>query len=124
MAEHNDLGTWGEKLAADYLIRQGYTIKERDWRYNHRDLDLIALTEDNTMLVIVEVKTRRGEGPLQPQQAVDKRKIRNLAYAANDYIHLNNVENDVRFDIISVIGTSRENAVIEHIKDAFNPLLL
>ena len=43
MAEHNDLGKWGEDLAADYLQRKGYMILERDWKSGHRDLDIIAL---------------------------------------------------------------------------------
>lgn len=124
MAEHNDLGKWGEDVAADYLIRKGYTVKERDWRYNHRDLDLVVLSPDMTTLVIVEVKTRRGEGPLEPQQAVDRRKIRNLACAANDYVRLFDIEMEVRFDIVTVTGISRKTARVEHIEHAFNPLLL
>lgn len=124
MAEHNELGKWGEDVAADYLIRKGYTVKDRNWKYNRRDLDLVVLSPDMTTLVIVEVKTRRGEGPLEPQQAVDRRKIRNLACAANDYVRLFDIETEVRFDIVTVTGSCRENARIEHIEDAFNPLLL
>ena len=43
MASHNELGKWGEDVAATYLERQGYTIMERDWKSGHRDLDIIAL---------------------------------------------------------------------------------
>ena len=32
MAEHNDLGKWGEDEAALYLEDEGYTIIDRDWR--------------------------------------------------------------------------------------------
>lgn len=124
MAAHNDLGEWGENLAADYLVRKGYTIKDRDWKHNRRDLDIVAFTPDMTTIVFVEVKTRRGEGPLLPEQAVDRKKIRNIAYAANDYVRLFNIESELRFDIISVTGISPENARVEHIEDAFNPLLL
>ena len=56
MASHNELGKWGEDIAADYLQRQGYTIIERNWKSGHRDLDIIAL--DGQTLVIAEVKTR------------------------------------------------------------------
>lgn len=58
MASHNELGKWGEDVAADYLLRQGYTILERDWKSGHRDLDIIAL--DGDTVVFVEVKTRRN----------------------------------------------------------------
>ena len=46
MAEHNDLGKWGEQVAVDYLQRKGYEILERDWKSGHRDLDIIALDGD------------------------------------------------------------------------------
>lgn len=46
MAEHNDLGKWGEDEAALYYEDRGYEILERDWKVGKRDIDLIALTED------------------------------------------------------------------------------
>ena len=46
MAEHNELGKWGEDEAARFLQRKGFTILERDWRVGKRDLDIIALKED------------------------------------------------------------------------------
>ncbi|ERJ99146.1 YraN family protein [Hoylesella pleuritidis] len=123
MAQHNDLGKWGEEQAATFLERKGYTICDRDWRAGHRDLDIIALNEDQTILVIVEVKTRTSAELNEPEEAVNKKKIRNIGNAANLYLKQFNVEYDVRFDIVSVTGTSDSNAKIEHIIDAFNPLL-
>ena len=123
MAQHNDLGKWGEEQAATFLERKGYTICDRDWRAGHRDLDIIALNEDQTILVIVEVKTRTSAELNEPEEAVNRKKIRNIGNAANLYLKEFNVEYDVRFDIVSVTGTSDSNAKIEHIIDAFNPLL-
>lgn len=57
MAEHNELGKWGEDEAARFLQRKGFSILERDWRVGKRDLDIIALKEDGKLLVFVEVKT-------------------------------------------------------------------
>ena len=50
MAEHNELGTWAETLAAAYLEKKGYQILERDWKSGHRDLDIISIvgTPDTT----------------------------------------------------------------------------
>lgn len=123
MAQHNDLGKWGEEQAATFLERKGYTICDRDWRAGHRDPDIIALNEDQTILVIVEVKTRTSAELNEPEEAVNRKKIRNIGNAANLYLKQFNVEYDVRFDIVSVTGTSDSNAKIEHIIDAFNPLL-
>lgn len=61
MAEHNELGKWGEDEAARFLQRKGFSILERDWRVGKRDLDIIALKEDGKLLVFVEVKTRRND---------------------------------------------------------------
>lgn len=86
MAEHNDLGKWGEDEAALYLEDEGYTIIDRDWRLGRRDLDILAYTPDGNTLVVVEVKTRTGEEYQQPEEAVTPGKMRNLAIAANAYV--------------------------------------
>ena len=59
MAQHNELGKWGEDIAQDFLRQNGYRILYRDWKYGHRDLDLVAI--DNDVLVIVEVKTTENQ---------------------------------------------------------------
>ena len=124
MAEHNDLGKWGEDEAAPYYEDRGYEILERDWKVGKRDIDLIALTEDKDTLVFVEVKTRQNNDLQEPEEAVDVKKMRNLAIAANAYVKLHGLDMDVRFDIISVIGKCSCVESIECFEDAFNPLLI
>ena len=75
MAQHNDFGKWGEDLAVHYLSEKGYAILERDWRYGHKDIDIIAISDDT--LVFVEVKTRRNDTFMRPEQSVDWKKIKN-----------------------------------------------
>ena len=84
MAEHNDKGQWGERLAAEYLERKGFRILWRDWRDGHRDLDIVAVDADQ--LVVVEVKTRRAGSFLAPELAVDARKRRALRRAADAFL--------------------------------------
>lgn len=124
MAEHNDLGKWGEDEAAQFLERKGYIILERDWRMGKRDLDIVALTEDQTTLVVVEVKTRRNDDYQEPEEAVDRCKMRNLAVATNAYVKAKDLRQDIRFDVVSVIGSKSHVEDIVHIEDAFNPLLI
>ena len=124
MAEHNDLGKWGEDEAALYYEDKGYEILERDWKVGKRDIDLIALTEDKDTLVFVEVKTRQNNDLQEPEEAVDVKKMRNLAIAANAYVKLHGLDMDVRFDIISVIGKCSCVESIECVEDAFDPLLI
>lgn len=124
MAEHNDFGKWGEDEAAHFLERKGYVILEKDWRLGKRDLDIIALTEDQSTIVFVEVKSRDNNAFQEPEEAVDVPKMRNLAIAANGYIKQNGISLDVRFDIISIVGKISHLESISHIEDAFNPLLI
>ena len=124
MAEHNDLGKWGEDEAALYYEDRGYEILERDWKVGKRDIDLIALTEGKDTLVFVEVKTRQNNDLQEPEEAVDVKKMRNLAIAANACVKLYGLDMDVRFDIISVIGKCSCVESIECFEDAFNPLLI
>ena len=115
MAAHNELGRWGEDVAANYLLRKGYTIIERDWRSGHRDLDIIAC--DGETVVFVEVKTRRNRLFADPEWAVDYQKLRNLKQAANHYIKFHGIDQEVRFDVITVVGTPDNEPEIEHIED-------
>ncbi len=124
MADHNDLGKWGEDEAVSFLERQGYEVLERDWKMGKRDLDIIAVTENRDTLVFVEVKTRQSDDLQEPEEAVDKMKMRNLAVAANAYVKLHDVQQEIRFDIVSVVGRKSHVEQIEHIEDAFNPLLV
>ena len=124
MARHNELGKAGEDFAASYLEHAGYGIIERDWQQGSRDIDIVARTEDGTTVVFVEVKTRSSDAIVRPEDAVDARKIRNLGRAADAYVKERAIWNELRFDLINIVGTAPENFRLEHIIDAFNPLLV
>ena len=114
MAAHNELGKWGEDQAAAFLQRQGYRIIERDWKSGRRDIDIIAT--DGNEVVFVEVKTRRNRLFGEPEEAVDYHKLQNLRLAINHYIKYRRIDNEVRFDIISVVGMIGREPEIDHIK--------
>ena len=115
MAAHNEFGIEGEDKAANYLIREGYTILDRNWKSGHKELDIVA--EKDGILVVVEVKTRTSSKYGNPEDAVTPKKIRNTVLAADAYIRFNRIDLPVRFDIISVLSNSGD--VINHIEDAF-----
>ncbi len=115
MAAHNELGKWGEDLAAAYLAKKGYEILERDWKSGHHDLDIIARDEDT--LVVIEVKTRRNRLFGDPEEAIDYKKRMSLQSAINHYVKSHRTGRDIRFDIISIVGTIGSTPEIEHIKD-------
>lgn len=115
MAAHNELGKWGEELAAKYLEGQGYEILERDWKSGHHDLDIVARNEK--VLAIVEVKTRRNRLFGDPEEAIDYKKRLSLQSAINHYVKSRPIKAPVRFDVITIVGTIGSTPEIDHIKD-------
>lgn len=118
MASHNELGKEGETAAVTYLMEKGYEIRHRNWHSGHRDLDIVAQKDGE--LVIVEVKTRSDAYFGQPEDAVDRRKIRSIVASTDAYVRKFAIDLPVRFDIITVVG-SRPPFHIAHIEDAFFP---
>lgn len=118
MAEHNSLGAWGEKLAREHLLAQGYTIGAENTRYGNVEIDFIAFKDD--MVVFVEVKTRSTDF-IDPMEAVDRRKQARMVRAADAYLRDYDLTLDYRFDVILVIGSPEGGHTIEHIPDAFMP---
>ncbi len=115
MAQHNDLGKKGEKLALEALKKKGYTILETNWRHEKQEVDIIAKDKDE--LVIVEVKTRSTAFFGAPEDAVTPAKATRLIEAAEAYAELHNLDMDIRFDIVSIVMDKEIS--MNHIKDAF-----
>jgi len=120
MAEKHDLGKAGEQIATAHLKSNGYKVMEVNWRKGHLEVDIIAQKDDT--LVIAEVKTRSSNFFGEPEEFVTKTKQNNLIKAANAYVILNNLDIEVRFDIISILFNG-PNHKIHHIEDAFYPTL-
>ncbi|MDR1679782.1 MAG: YraN family protein [Prevotellaceae bacterium] len=119
MAAHNELGKKGELYAKDYLIAKGYKIRDLNWRSGHFELDIVA--ENDDLLVVVEVKTRRSNYFGRPEEAVNEAKIKRTIDAVHRYIHSHKLETGARCDIISILIRSENDYEIEHIEDAFRP---
>lgn len=117
MADHNELGKTAEDLAVTYLQKNGYTILVRNFRFQKAEIDIIA--EKDNLIIIVEVKARSTDVFMLPQEAVTKTKIKLLVSAANHFMEEFNKDQEVRFDIISVLPDAEKNLIIEHITDAF-----
>lgn len=119
MAAHNDTGTRGELLARKYLEEKDYKILEINWRSWRAEIDLIAFKDE--ILIFVEVKTRTGDFYGQPEDFVDSAKQSQLTFAAEEYIYKINHNDEIRFDIISILFDKFDNHTINHIEDAFWP---
>lgn len=116
MAEHNDLGKLGEELAVEYLQKDNYQILQTNWVFQKAEIDILA--QKGNILAVVEVKTRSSIEFGLPQDFVKPKKIQLLVKAVNEYIIQNDLDVQVRFDIVSVFKNNN-TFEIEHLQDAF-----
>lgn len=95
-------GYQGEALAAEFLIKKGYTIIEKNFTVRGGEVDLIM--DDHGTLVFVEVKTRTGESFGHGDEsltAAKKRRIKStIARYLNDTMKSDDI--DYRVDLIEV----------------------
>lgn len=120
MAEHNDFGATGEQLAREFLVNQGYTLLETNWRYLSHEVDIIAQKDD--ILAFVEVKTRNSRFLGEPEVFVSRTQQKSYIAVANAYVQQHNRSEEVRFDIISIVINSKERSV-KHIPGAFSTIV-
>jgi len=117
MAEHNDFGNLAEELAANFLVEKGYKILQKNFRFQHAEIDIIAAFKNE--IIIVEVKARGTDIFMAPEEAVTKTKKKLLVLAADHYLKQNNISQEVRFDIITVLPDDTGKLKITHLEDAF-----
>lgn len=92
----------------------------RNYRYQKAEIDIIAKFKNQ--IVIVEVKARSTDVFIEPHEAVNKKKIKLITSAANQFLEENNIDLETRFDIISILSTPNKPLQIEHIEDAFESI--
>ena len=117
MAEHNDKGKVGEKLATEHLINLGYEILNINWRARRYEVDIIA--QKDNILVFCEVKYRSYNTFGEPESFVNKLKQQNIIKAAALYVGRIQWKEESRFDIVSVLKEG-EVIKINHIENAYS----
>jgi len=117
-SENRTLGTRGEEIALAYLKKRRFRVVETNYRCKCGEIDIIA--RDGSVLVFVEVKTRRTATYGPPQLSVTHFKQRQISKAALTWLAKNRLmESNARFDVVGVV--LREGVpVIEHIENAFD----
>ncbi|MEE9440182.1 MAG: YraN family protein [Saprospiraceae bacterium] len=119
MAKHLELGKKGEEIAIEFLVKKGYKILEKNWRYRRSEVDIICMNDD--ILVFVEVKSRSDNYFGNPESFVTAKKETLLIDAASYYMEKIDHQWEIRFDIIAVLFHNQAYQTIEHFKDAFFP---
>ncbi|MFK7905638.1 MAG: YraN family protein [Chitinophagales bacterium] len=118
MAKNHDLGKRGEQMAAKHLFSKGYEILETSWRYSRCEVDIICKDGENDITIFVEVKTRSSDYFGYPEEFVSLAQQKRLAKAAEAYMYENELDGEMRFDIVA-ISVSPQKTELKHIEDAF-----
>ena len=118
MRAKDAVGRYGERVAARYLQSVGLTVLGRNWRCREGEIDIVA--REGGVVVICEVKTRRGLDFGPPVEAVTPAKVRRLrALGLRWLADQGSPYRPLRFDVISVVAQSRGQAAVEHLRGAF-----
>ena len=104
-------------MACCHLEQQGFAIVATNWRRGKYEVDIIAYKEG--LIVFAEVKTRSSTDFGSPEQFVTRAKQRAYIRMANDYVIHHQREEEVRFDIISVVMSADGSSTISQIENAF-----
>lgn len=122
MALHNFFGNEAEEKAVDFLKKNQFKILSRNFRFQKAEIDIIAQQKD--LIVVVEVKARDFSSVHQnqpkPEDAVNHKKKQLLVMAADSFLEQNNLDLEVRFDVISILK-KQDHWQIKHITNAFQP---
>lgn len=116
---HIELGQNGEQIAVNHLVNKGFEIIERNYKWKNAEIDIIC--KKNNLLIVVEVKTRNSIALGEPYLSVTRSKQKQIIKVTNRYIELNNVQEEIQFDVVSII-LNQHQTKIEHIENAFYPI--
>lgn len=113
-----EIGNIGEDFTADFLIKKGCRILERNFTIRGGEIDIIA--QKGSVIHFVEVKTRKPNPLSKGEEAITQSKISHILKAANVYIYRNNIELSCVFDVAIVTVDNGSVRGFDYIQRAFN----
>lgn len=116
-----ETGINGEQKASDYLISQGFSILERNWRTRTGEIDIIALKDE--VIVFVEVKTLPNATIDMLKSVLSYRKQQRILKTSKCFLlnHRQYSNSLVRYDVIVMDMPGFPK--VYHIQNAFSELV-
>jgi putative endonuclease len=108
-------GAAAEQLAADYLVRQGLSVIERNFRVKGGEIDLVCRDGKTTVFVEVRLRSRSDFGGAAA--SITPAKQARLILAARHWL-VRHGETPCRFDCMLFDGVEAQH--IEWLRDAFS----
>jgi putative endonuclease len=125
MRDRVETGHRGEELALKYLLDEGLSLLERNWRSGHVELDLIMESNGGCgcekVLHVVEVRSLKEPYAKEPFESVGYRKQMSIMKAARRYVAGCRDEYNVQFDVVSVVFSEDGDCRLDYFPDAFSP---
>lgn len=106
-------GRAAEDAAAEYLKHKGYKIIMQNWRTRWCEIDIVA--ERKKVVYFVEVKYRRNDTQGSGLEYITQRKLTQMQFAAESWVHEQGWKGDYRLSAIEVSG--QNFAVTAHLED-------
>lgn len=113
-----EIGNLGEDFTADFLVKKGCRILERNFTIRGGEIDIIAQKGD--IIHFIEVKSRKKAPLSSGAEAITKTKISHIVKAANAYISLHEIELSCIFDVAIVEIDDGSVTDFKYIQRAFN----
>jgi len=104
-----ELGKIGESIALETAKRRGYQMVATNVRTPYGEIDLILKTAHQ--LIFAEVKTRTSFSFGYPEQAINALKLSHMIQSAQFYMLQNNLRDEYRIDVISILYDSNKHQV-------------
>jgi len=117
MNHNQEIGKWGEQVAAEYLAQKGYSILAKNTRTPFGEIDIIAQIE--SVMIFVEVKTRTSRSFGLPEEALTRRKLAHMRSCASYYAAQKEIDT-WQCDAISIEGKPGLAPYIEHFENVTN----
>lgn len=113
-----DEGRAGERIAAEYLVKKGYKVIDKNFHARNGEIDIIAI-QNNNILVFIEVKTRGSQEFGEPLEAINYRKLKSLIRVAQYYKLMHpRLPEQLRIDAVSIkLSENKKPIVVEHIEN-------
>lgn len=112
---NQQVGAWGESVAAKYLEELGYSIVARNHRTPYGEIDIVAVKDGFAFFVEVKTRTSKSLGP--PEISITPRKQEHMLSAAAHYAQEKEIDN-WQIDVISVEGRPNSHTKITHFENA------
>ena len=118
--DKNELAKRGEDLAAKILSDKGYEIIERNYRFSHGEIDIIAIDPKDKCTVFVEVKARQNLEFGEPEYSITRNKQKQIKKMAQLYLYDKEItEIDCRFDVFAILFVDLNKPQVNHYENAF-----